>query len=241
MRRRSRARRPRSRRGSNLRDISIVASGVILSGGIFVNPFFIQAEEFLKEHPGLSQFIDKETDSPFRVGIGISPVAVVRGAIVASLNIFQLHYQGRYLDYEIFSAFYSVAISDPNSLGYHAFTFRTVPKFPLLANVSIGPLLGYEYVSFGNVGSQITSNNLYSPVEPFSNRGWIFGLMITETFQLTPTFVLKANQLIYRETYSTTTNPDGWTYYFPNNQSLNSDASPIAKSTVFMLEFSVVF
>jgi hypothetical protein len=101
-------------------------------------------------------------------------------------------------------------------------------------------VLGLEYVSFSNVMAQLNKNNQFTPPDQFSSHGWIYGLDISETFKLGEKYQIKANQLIYRETYGTQGTNNGWNYYYLNS-SLNTNQDSLAPGTVFMIEFSFLY
>jgi hypothetical protein len=52
--------------------------------------------------------------------------------------------------------------------------------------------------------------------------------------------MLKLNQVLYQETYSTTSTFDGWNFLYQDS-GLENDTSPIKAGTVFALEFELLF
>jgi hypothetical protein len=203
-----------------------------------------RAESITQTYPDLEKFTYSEKSSKTYFGFGLSPVAIVGSRIGFSLNLFEVHYIKERWDIEAFSASFGNAFGSQNGTEQF-FLFRTAPKYRLFKNISIGPLLGLEFVSFNDVQAQLnkyvtSTNDLFAPPEKFTSMGAIYGAAICETFNFGKSDLIKINELFYKETYSYLGTNNGWTYYF-NSQSLNSDPSPLAPSSVFMIEVSFLY
>ena len=141
----------------------------------------------------------------------------------------------------MFSVTFAMSLDSTDTDKSRNFVFRTVPKYRFSKTFSAGPLLGYEFVTFPNLESQIYNGTLATPQEDFSSRGFVYGGVLSETFPFSKDVTFKLNQVVYQETYSTTNAPaNGWTYQF-SNPVYNSSQSPIKPGTVFLLEFSVLY
>jgi len=195
----------------------------------------------LQENPNLEKYTFSEPRSEVQIGFGLSPFGMIRDQMGISANLFQFHWITSHLDWEIFSLSFAESLGGDDVTKSKQFTFRTVPKYRINQTFSIGPLLGYEFVSFPNLQSQIFNGTLATPQENFSSRGVVYGGVLSETFPLNSDLTFKVNQVLYKETYSTSNaNEDGWTYRFAN-PALNQNSGPINPGTVLMFEFSVLY
>lgn len=196
-------------------------------------------KSFVEQYPALKEYLFEEPPSGFQIGFGVSPFALVRNQIGLNASLFQLHWQGRSLDWEIFNASVGIATGGEDWSKSRQLVFRSSPKYRISQSVSIGPLLGYELVSFPNLESRIASDGLATPVQPFSSHGFIYGAEVSESFRLSKTLELKLSQVFYHETYSTTDAGDGWKYRFPQGQSPSSNF--LQPGNVFTLDFSLIY
>ena len=192
-------------------------------------------------YPALLKYTSDEPISNVRIGVGLSPFGMIRDQFSFSANIFQFHWVTSVLDWEVFSVSYASTLGGDQFTKSKNFTFRTVPKVKINQTFSVGPLLGYEFVSFPDLHSVIYNGTLATPQENFSSRGLTYGGVLSETFKLNQDLDLKLNQVAYRETYSTTSAyANGWVYRY-TTAGLNQDQSPINPGWVFLLEFSILY
>jgi hypothetical protein len=194
------------------------------------------------DFPNLSKYLYAQPASNLYFGVGITPLSIMASKPAVSISIFQTHWTWGLMDFELFNASVGITYSvKDSSTALTNFTFRSSPKLRITRNFSIGPLIGYEFVRFSAVNAKIINGTLATPVfEPFSSRGLIYGLLLSETFPIGQLYQLKANQVFYRQTYSTTGTFNGWQYLYAS-QALNADQSSIAPGSVFQLEFSFLY
>ena len=195
---------------------------------------------FLDEAPSLKKFVFTEPEPVFYLGFGVSPLAIMRSKVGFSANIFQLHWLGEWMDWEIFSASFGMTLTESQTQRSRQFTFRTVPKLRVTSFLSVGPMLGVEFISFPDLPSQLYRNGFATPSEPFSSKGLVYGAAVSETFAVGEKYLFKANQVVYRQSYSTSQADNNWSYIYAD-PALNKDQSLLSPSTVFMLEFSVLY
>jgi hypothetical protein len=194
-----------------------------------------------KQYPALGNYVFDEPASRVLIGFGIGPFGIIRNNMAFSANLFQFHWVNPWLDWEVFSVSYAMTLNTSDPTASKQFTFRTIPKYRINSTFSIGPLLGYELVTFPNLGSQIYNGTLATPQESFSSRGLVYGGAVSETFPLNKDLKIKLNELVYQETYSTTNAPEnGWSYRY-STPGLNQNQGPINPGTVFLLEFSILY
>jgi hypothetical protein len=194
----------------------------------------------MQTYPDLEKFTYAEKSSKTYFGFGVSPVAIIGSRIGFSLDLFEVHYIKDRWDIEAFSASFGTAFGAANG-AEQFFLFRAAPKYRVLKNVSIGPLVGL----FENVQAQLnkyvtSTNDLFAPPEKFTSKGVIYGASICETFNFGKSDLIKINELIYKETYGYLGTNNGWQYHF-NDDALNADPSPLQPSSVFMIEISFLY
>lgn len=194
----------------------------------------------VQNYPNLKKYLFEEESSAFYLGFGISPLSVLNNRVYFTANIFQLQWLNRTWDLELLSASFGFTVGREDYSNSRHFTFRSSPKWRINELISIGPLLGFEFVSFPSLQARFFKDGLFSPSEPFSSRGIIYGLSLSETFRFGDDYFLKLNQNIYQQTYSTTETSDGWTYLY-DRADIQADRSPIKSSLVFMLEVSFLY
>ena len=197
-------------------------------------------ESILKTYPNLQKFLFAERKSNLYFGFGLSPMTIMSNRIGFSANLFQIHYINEPWDLELFSASFGITFAQADYAKTRYFMFRTAPKYRVFKNISIGPLAGLEFVNFPDLNSRLNSNDYFTPIEPFSTWGFIYGLTMSETFSVGSNHLLKINEMFYWENYPYLQTSDGWKYYFtdPNNPTTQPDVTQIQPSTVFVLEIS---
>ena len=199
------------------------------------------APSITETFPHLEMQAFKEPKSDFYLGFGLSPIAVMKGRTMFSLDFFQLHWIRDIWDIEILSASYGVTLAQPNYLESRHFQFRMSPKLRFFKMLSIGPLFGYEFVSFPNIQSKIFKAPYASPNwEPFSSKGIIYGAILSETFTIWSDYILKLNQAYIFQSYSTQKTDDDWDYLYEKRE-IRENKSAIEADTIIMLEVSLLF
>lgn len=199
-----------------------------------------QEASFLQDNPNLKKFVFEERKTNLHVGFGLSPFQIINTKPGVSLSLFQVHYINRWVDWELFNASLGLTFGGDKTSKLRNYVFRTTPKYPINSLFSIGPLVGYEFITFPQVKAKITNSRLETPNEPFSNRGYIWGAELTETFEFKSKFKLRASQIFYKQNYSTSKTPEGWAYTY-SQASLNSDSSPIDPGYVFVIQLSLMY
>jgi len=194
----------------------------------------------LEEFPTLKKFTFQEQESALYLGFGVSPLSIVGNKVYFTANIFQLHWVERQLDWELLSASFGFATGKDTFTNSNHFTFRTTPRFRINDYLSVGGVLGLEFVSFPNLNARFFKNSLFSPYEPFSSSGLIYGLSLSQTFRFGDDYLIKINEMFYRQTYAATQTREGWTFMFERGD-VQADKSLIEPSTVFMLEVSLLY
>ncbi|MBC7397552.1 MAG: hypothetical protein H7333_08920 [Bdellovibrionales bacterium] len=201
-----------------------------------------QAESVLDTFPALKKFVATERQTNLYFGFGLNPFSIVNSKIGFSASLFQLHWIKDRYDFELLNASFGSFFG--GKLGSEQFFLvRAAPKYKVFKNVSIGPIIGMEFVHFPDVSAQITKNNLYSPSSDFSTVGAVYGATLSQTFDLgsyQKANLLRISESVLQETYSVKNTNNGWSYYYQDN-SLNGDPAAIAPNLMFMLEVSYLF
>lgn len=209
---------------------------------LLLSPLSVHAESVLDTYPGLRKFVAAERGTNLYFGFGLNPFNLVNSKVGFSASLFQLHWIKDRYDIECFNASFGSFFG--SKLGSEQFfLIRAAPKYRIFKNISVGPIIGMEFVHFPDVISQITKNNLYSPSTDFSTVGAVFGATISQTFDIgsyQKNNLLRVSESIFKETYSVKNTNNGWSYYYADN-SLNADSGPIAPSLMLMLEVSYLF
>lgn len=197
---------------------------------------------FMEEHEALKKFLFEEPKSRVHVAFGISPLSILNSRILFSFDILQVYYLGHYLDWEVLSASFGFGLGGNELASSQEVLVRTSPKIRLGSFFSIGPLVGLEYVKFSNAQTKIIKDNINftQNFEPLSKMGWVYGGELSETFKIGDNYLLKVNELVYKETYSTTDAGSGLTYFY-QDPGLQTDTTPLKASTVVALEFALLF
>lgn len=198
-------------------------------------------ESLLERHPHLKKQLFAEPTSNYWLGVSLSPIGVVKDRFLFSAHFFQLHYLGAWIDFELIDVAWAQTTTRPDYVQSNHFVFRTSPKLRLGSVLSVGPLLGYEFVSFPAIAARLNKDNLETQrSEPFSTRGTIYGVSVTQTFSLDGNYKLRVVENIYQQSYSTEKGAYDWSYRF-DILALNSDRTPISSGTVFNLEVGLLF
>lgn len=200
----------------------------------------LKDDSLLKTYPNLQKFLFAERKSNLYFGFGLSPMTIQSNRIGFSANLFQIHYISDPWDMEIFSASFGETLAQQSYAQTRYFVFRTAPKYRVFKNISIGPMGGLEFVNFNSLNSRLNLNNYFTPEEPFSTFGFIYGGNLSETFSLGQNHLLKINEIFYWQNYPYQQTSDGWKYYFsdPANPNSDPDINLIKPGTVFVLEIS---
>ncbi len=200
----------------------------------------VAESQFLGAYPSLKDYLFREPKSGFYLGLGVSPVAVLGERMMFTANFFELHWIKDNWDIEWLKASYGFTRAQTSRLQSSHFTLRAAPKYRLFGQVSLGPLLGYESVTFPGVKAVIYNNGLNTDRQPFSNRGWIYGAVCSQNIVTEKGYVFKLNESVYRETYSTDRTPNNWKYVFMDSD-LQADRKKIEAALVYMIEVSFLF
>jgi hypothetical protein len=196
--------------------------------------------EFLEEFPHLTQQIYLPPRSPFLFSLSLGLLGLLKDRMLFTLNFFQLHHMSDNWDHELLSVSYGSTTTKPSYIQSHHFTFRTSPKWRVINAVSIGPLLGYEYVSFPQIQAQLRKGIYQTDLVSFSTKGAIYGLMVSENIKLDSGSIVRVSQMAYKQTYSTTKGEHDWSYNYEIS-SLRKDTTPIEGGTVLLLELGIMF
>jgi hypothetical protein len=196
--------------------------------------------DLLEEFPSLKKYTFREKDSSLYLGFGISPISLLNNQVFFTADIFELHYIRPLFDFELINASFGISLASDSTMNSNHFTFRTSPKYRVTQTISIGPMVGWEFVSFPGITDQLFKNNLSAPDGPFSSQGLVFGVEANENFSFGPDYFFKMSQLVYKQTYSVTQTGDGWTYLF-DRADLQQNPNTIGPGWVFMLEFSLLY
>jgi hypothetical protein len=196
---------------------------------------------FLDAFPKLRNYLFEEPNSGFFLGFGFSPVGLLGNQFMFTGNFFEVHWIHGNYDLELFDASYSATRGQSSEFQSTHFTFKTVPKYRIFGPISVGPLVGYESVSFPGVGVRILRSGFIEPnSEPLSMAGWIFGAAVSQTFNYAKGYLLKFNESIYQETYNSRGMINGWNYYF-DDQALQTNRGSISAGTVLMFDASLLY
>ena len=199
---------------------------------------------FLDDYPDLKKLTFQEPRSSFYVGFGMSPITVLQSRSLLTLEAFELHWVSPLFDIEILNASLGFSfISNTDFTASRHFVVRTSPKIRIFDFLSFGPLFGYEYVNFPNVGTHLTQGGYFTrSTEPFSSAGPVYGFQITETLHYGEKYLLKIGQSVYRQTYSAKETTNGWAYSYEKPEIENDPDRKLVKATyVVMLEVSLLF
>jgi len=198
--------------------------------------------EFLKEYPQLNKFIYEKPHSNIYLGIGITPLAMTDNRFIFSGSLFQLHYINHKWDIELLNISIGLNQAEDNTYSSYHFIIRTAPKMKVYKSLSIGAIVGWEFVSFPKVMKKEYKNQYFTPMEPFSSTGAILGIILSQEFKYNKKYIIKINEFIYREFYSVDEAKYSWKYWFEDEQiEQDPDKKAIAPSFVGGLEISILF
>lgn len=196
---------------------------------------------FEEEYPNLQKYNFVAPDSNVYFGLGLAPISVMHQSPNLAVSLFQAHWINSWLDWELLNASVGFTyLNTNNSFALNDFTFRTCPKIRIGQTISVGFLVGMEFISFPSVTAITFKGGFATPDQPFSTSGLIYGGVISEVFSLGKGSKLRISQTAYTQTYSTLQTPDGWKYVFDNN-ALNTNQASIAPSMVYQIEFSFLY
>lgn len=217
-------------------------------------PFWVNAQDqptappqFLEEYSGIKQYLFEEPKSDLYFGVGAA-FSLMNSRASFSGNFFQLHWMTPFWDIEVLNVSAGFALSngsttteESSSESLHL-TFRISPKFRIFSKLSVGPVGGLEFLSFPGVKARQNKDNFFTPSEPFSARGVIYGVAISQTFQLDSDRKIKVNQIFYKQTYSVIEANRGWTYFFDDSEINDDESRSLVKpGWVLALEINYLF
>jgi hypothetical protein len=198
--------------------------------------------EFLEQYPAQKKYLWEEPKPNLYLGVGLAPVGILKDRAYFGASVFQLHWLAPWVDAEVFSAYFASTRSQADYSQSNHFVFRTIPKLAFNESISAGPLVGWEYVTFPKVQAKLYKDQYFTPSEPFSSEGVIYGFALSENLKIGDRKILKVNQVSYRQTYSVKESPQGWEYWYANEElQKDPEASPIRPTTVFLLEFALLY
>ncbi|MBC7385293.1 MAG: hypothetical protein H7301_03900 [Cryobacterium sp.] len=198
--------------------------------------------DIIATYPHLDQYLFKESDTKVRFGFGVSPFHVVKSKAGFSLSLFQVHYTTPTMDWEVFNADFGTTLSGDAFAKTNTFHFRTFPKWRITPKFSVGPLLGFEFLSFPEVKAQITRAGYATLEQPLSARGWVYGVGASQVFNMgEQTRAMRINEVVYKQNYNIhQPSAKGWEYLY-SNSALNRDSSIIEPGMVFAIEISFLY
>jgi hypothetical protein len=195
---------------------------------------------FLEAFPKFRDYLFQEPTSGLLLGFGISPVGFLQDRSVFSLQFFQVHWMSSWLDYEALNASYVFTRAQSPELQSTSMVFRTSLRLRIGRYLSIGPLVGYEYISFPGLQDILYKAPYATKLEPFSSQGLIYGGVLSQVFRWRDGYVIQLNELAYQETYSSQSTPENWAYYFGASDAQNN-RTLIGASWVSMIEAVFLF
>jgi len=217
-------------------------AGGMLMVGLTIVPGKASAVSFLESYPSLEKLVFVEPDSNFVLGFGIAPVGVAADRYYSSVSALQLHWITELWDIELFNASFGMSKGQDRYSSSINYTFRTSPKIRVFERLSVGGVVGMEYISFPDVDSKLVSGQYSTPTEPFSSMGPVYGIALSEMFEYKTTKYLKINQVAYKQSYSTKKSKDGWTYKYSRDELENDpERKAIAPAWVIAVEFSLLY
>ena len=197
---------------------------------------------FVDEYPELKRHLYAEPKSNFYIGLGVGAVGFVENRAIHSLSVFQLHYINGAADLELLNLGLAVSSfgKDPLSTSRH-FLLRASPKLRLFEFLSIGPVVGFEWVSFPNASVVLAKGGFGTPPEAFSSNGLVYGLMVSQTIKLGD-HQLRLNQLLYKQTYRADQTENGWVYQFEDGAlAADPEKKAVRAGYTFLFECAFLF
>ena len=172
------------------------------------------ASGFMSEYPAMKDLVYQEEPSNIYFGVGASPFGFVGKKVSVGLSAFQVHYIGKKFDLEIVNGGVQFSFGSEDLGKSQHFTLRTAPKWRLNSFLSVGLVAGYEVVSFPNAQVTIVNGTLTTSKEPFSSRGFFYGVIASQLFKLKGDSYLRLNEMVYKQNYSSRKTEDGWIYNY---------------------------
>jgi hypothetical protein len=199
-----------------------------------------QASSFIEDNPQFKRFLFRESDSRFRLGFGLTPFQIIKDKPAFSVSLFQLHFYYTWFAWEIIKASYAMTFGSSPATKIREIVLRSTPQFRINDMLSIGAIIGYEFISFPDVEMRLTKASLNTELEPFSSRGMIYGVSFSENFRILEKYILRAEQLGYRQNYRVAQSENGWTYTLTDSN-LNRDRSDMKAGWVLQASFSFLY
>jgi hypothetical protein len=197
---------------------------------------------FLERFPNLKPLLLTDPETRLHIGFGATPLSFMPGKVAVGISALQVHYIDDSLDWEIFNASVDLAVGGGQGSSRH-FVFRTAPKYRIFQAVSVGPLAGYEYVTYPNILAEISKGGFVSNPEPFSAQGLIFGGQVCESLPLKESRIFRVTETVYRQTYTIdkpTADSFGVRFVDPALE-LDPEKAVVKAGTIFQIEFSLLF
>jgi len=220
---------------------SLVKRFVLVAAVILVPSAGAQSN-FLKEYTDLDQFVFREPSSQFYLGVGISPLSFVNQKLALGMSAFQAHYITPRWDITLLNAMFQFAFGGQEQASSRHYLMRSSVKLRLSSFLSVGPLVGYEVLSFPQVLSSMRKGVKATKFEPFSSRGLVYGAELSQLFRLDGDRMIRLSQFIVKQTYRTTKTPEGWEYDFTNPDTGETyDPNLVKTGIVVAVEASYLF
>lgn len=202
----------------------------------------VKKSDFLTQNPHLNQFIYQKHHSQIYLGMGITPIAMTDNRFVFAGSLFQLHYITDNLDIELLNFIVATSQAEDSMFTSYHFMIRTAPKFRVYKALSIGGILGWEYVTFPEVNKKEYKDQYFTPLEPFSSHGPILGVILSQQFHYSKNYIIKLNQFLYRQFYSVEESTRGWKYWFEDVRiQEDPDKKEVSGGFVGGFEISILF
>ncbi|MBN2693609.1 hypothetical protein JXR93_03015 [bacterium] len=214
---------------------------------IFPNNIFSSSidnfeSDFLKEYPQLNKHTYKKPNSGIFIGVGITPIGMTDSRFILSGSVFQLHYIKDILDFELFNISFSINNAEKSEYTSYHLIVRTAPKMMINQYLSVGGIAGWEFVSFPDVNKKEYKGEKFTPLEPFSTTGFIFGIIVTQNFKYYEKYRIKISEFLYREFYSVKESTNSWKYWFEDPLiQQDPERNKVAPSFVGGVEISILF
>jgi hypothetical protein len=206
--------------------------------------------QFMMQNPQLKKYLFQEPKPPVYYGVGISPITIMNSKMYISANLFQFHWIKYPWDIEAISASMGMTVSQAGYASSRHFIFRSSPKYQIFGIISAGPLVGIEYIRFSKIMARMYHDRWVTPYDTFTTSGHIYGLEISETipmnfaipFTSKDQYLVKINQIVYKQNYSTDKAPFNWDWYYRDRQLREkANRSEFEPGTVYAIEFCILF
>lgn len=196
--------------------------------------------EFLEDFPQLNELVFKEPVSPIRLGASVVPIGIMKDKTFLGFSPLQAHWKSGWLDWEIASCWIGISNARNKYADSRSFFARTVPKFRILESLSIGPVVGYELITYPEIGSKIYKGRWFTPAEPFSSRGVAYGGMISLSFPMGKQ-TLRISPMYLARTYPYKSLKNGWAYIYTHPE-VQTDAAveELAPESLIAIEIGIM-